>query len=316
LNVNAPAFRLAIIVLASLACSPLLSAQTAAPSAEQLKSWLAVRQQRVDLLRDEVKQSDARIESRLDVIVNTLQSISDSKDSRTKVARMKEDTGKKLMKTIEYYDQKRRALQEELRNPRLQLTTEEKQKLIAAFDARIQKRTQQIIALNKSMPSHEDHERYTATGSGWYGTNYERNEAYDQNRRMTSHSNTQRDAILKQLDASIARLDRQSRTLKTQIDAAGDPVQRKTLNQELAKNDALIAERRQQKLEILKPASTGTQSVALKEALDMDKAMQTAINDLRRDFTTMFQRYNTLLNELSLLHATEAALAKAGAASK
>ena len=285
-------------------------AQQAAPTAEQLKSWVAIRQQRVDLIRDEIKQSDARIESRLDMIINTLKTVSDSKDSRTKVARMKEDTGKKLVKTVTYYDQKRAALKEELRAPRLQLTEDEKRKMIAIFDARIEKRTRQILDLNKSMPTHQDHERYRAVGSGWYGTEYERNQEFEQNRRMTSHSNTQRDAIVKQLDASIARLDRQSRTMKGQIAATSDPLQRKTLNDELAKNDALIAARRQQKLETLKPTDPGAvHQIALKEAMDMDKAMQGAVNDLRRDFTSLFERYNTFLNELSTLHATEAALA-------
>jgi hypothetical protein len=292
-----------------IAVAPSLLAQTPAPTAEQLKSWIAIRQQRVDLLRDEIKQIDSRLESRIDVIVDTLKTISDSKDSRTKVARMKEETGKRLKKTIDYYDQKRAALKEELRNPRLKLTDEEKRKMIAVFDERIEKRTQQILALNKSMPTHEDHERYRATGGGWWGTEYERNEEYDQNRRMTSHGNTQRDAIVKQLDNSLARLDRQSRTLKTQIAATSDPLQRQTLNEELAKNDALIAERRQQRLDTLKPSGTPTHTVALKEATDMDKALQTAVSELRTEFTTLFQRYNTLLTELSTLHATEAALA-------
>jgi len=290
-----------------------LHAQAPAPTADQLKSWVAIRQQRVDLLRDEIKQSDARIEARLDVIIGSLQTVADSKDSRTKVARMKEETGQRLAKTIGYYNQKRAALKEELRTPRLQLTPDEKRRMIAIFDARIEKRTQQILALNKSMPSHEDHERYRAVGSsGWYGTEYERNTEFEQNRRMTAHSNTQRDAIVKQLEASIARLGIQSRTLKTQIAGATDPLSRKTLAEEQAKTDALIAARRQQKLEILKPSATATHTVALKEALDMDKALQTAVNDLRRDITTLFERYNTFLGELSTLHATEAALAAKG----
>lgn len=308
---TAPSLNSFLVVLAALTFASPLRAQTPAPNIEQLKSWIPIRQQRVDLLRDEVKQTDARIESRLDAILQTLTTISDSKDSRTKVARMKEDTGKRLMKTISYYDQKRAALKEELRNPRLHLTKEEKQKMIAVFDARIAKRTQQVLALNKSMPGHEDHERYKATGGGWYGTNYERNEEYEQNRRITSHSNTQRDAIVKQLDASIARLDRQSRTLKTQLSTATDSTQRKTLTEELAKTDALIAERRSQRVETLQPGGTAARTVALKEAMDLDKALQTAIEDLRRDFNTLFLRYNTLLNELSSLHATEAALAAA-----
>lgn len=279
-----------------------------APTAVQLKSWIGIRQQRVDLLRDEVKQTDARIETRLDTIVGTLTTISDAKDSRTKVARMKEDTGKRLGKTIAYYDQKRAVLKEELRNPRLQLTAEEKQKLVAAFDARIEKRIQQILALNKSMPSHVEHERYRATGGGWWGTQYERNEEYEQNALMTTKTNQQRDAIVKQLDASIARLDQQGRALKTQISATADPVQRKALNDELAKTGALIAERRRQRLETVESPGIAVHQVALKQALDMDKALQTAINDLRRDFNMLFERYNTFLNELSLLHATEAAL--------
>jgi hypothetical protein len=298
-----------LAVIGFLSAVPSLLAQAPAPTADQLKSWVAIRKQRVDLLRNEIKQIDSRIESRLDVIVDTLTTISDSKDSRTKVARMKEETGKRLMKTIGYYDQKRAALKEELRNPKLKLTDEEKRKMIATFDERIDKRTNQIVALNKSMPPHEDHERYRTTGGGWWGTEYERNVEYDQNRRMTSHSNTQRDAIAKQLDTSLARLDRQSRTLKEQLSKTTDPLHRQTLTEELAKTDALITERRKQKVETLKPSSTPTHTVALKEANDLDKALQTAANDLRSEFTTLFQRYNTFLNELSTLHATEAALA-------
>ncbi len=308
-----PSLRRAVVLFTAFAAILPLHAQTTTPTAPQLKSAIAIRQQRVDLLRDEIKQTDARIESQLDQIIGTLESISDSKDSRTKVARMKEDTMKALLKTIEYYDGKRAALKEELRNPRLRLTDDEKQRIIAAFDARIEKRTQQILALNKSMPAHQDFERYTATGGGWYGTEYERNKDFEQNRRMTSHSNTQRDALVKQLDASLARLDRQARTLKTQLAAAADPAQRQALGGEIAKTGALIAERRQQRQETLTPSTTATHTVALKEAMDMDKALQTAITGLRRDFTTLFQRYNTFLNELSTLHATEDALARASA---
>lgn len=303
---KSPLIRIAALLALSVTAS--FGATAPAPTAEQLKSWVAIRQQRVDLLRDEVKQTDARIEARLDTIVGALTTISDSKDSQTKVARMKEDTGKRLGKTVAYYDQKRAALKEELRNPRLQLTAEEKQKFIAAFDAKIEKRVQQILALNKSMPSHEDHEKYRATGGGWWGTQYERNAEYEQNARMTTKTNQQREAIVKQLDVSIARLDTQSRTLKTQIAATADPVQRKALNDELAKTDGLIAERRRQRVETLESPGVAVHQVALKQALDMDKAMQTAINDLRRDFNLLFERYNTFLSELSLLHATEAAL--------
>lgn len=314
---TASSLRFFVLGCVALLSASALHAQTPAPTAEQLKSWVAIRQQRVDLLRDEVKQTDARLESRLDLIVDALKTITDSKDSKTKVARMKEDTGKRLMKTIGYYDQKRAALKEELRSPRLNLTAAEKQKMIAAFDAKIEKRTRQILELNKAMPAPEDYDRYrTTVDESRRGRrtdiDFERNPDFEQNRRMTSHSNTQREAIIKQLDASIARLDRQSRTLKTQLAAATDPLQRKTLTEELAKTDRIIAARRQQRTETQEPPNVAMKSVDQKEALDMDQALQNSINELRRDFTTLFERYNTLLSELSTLHATEAALAAQG----
>lgn len=301
-----PALHLALILLASAAS---LRAQTSAPNAEQLKSWVTVRQQRVDLLREEVKQADARIESRLDVIMATLTSITDSKDSKTKVARVKEDTMKRLAKTIEYYDQKRRVFRQELLNPESVLSADDKRRLVAVFDARIEKRTQQILVLNQSMPTHQDYERYKAAGSGWYGTEYQRNEDYEQNRRMTSHSNTQRDALVKQLDASIARLHRMGRELRTQLAATTDPARQKERAADIAKNDALIAERRQQKLEVLNSAGTAQHGVALKEAMDLDQALKKSLDELRRDFTTLFQRFNTFVSELTALRATEATLA-------
>ena len=304
-----PIFRLALVLCTAIFAPLTLPAQTSTPSAEQLKSWIEIRQQRVDLLRDEIKQSDSRIESRLDVIIDTLKRITDSKDSQTKVARMKEDTSKQLMKTINSYDQRRSALRQELRIPRLQLTAEEKRKMIDIFDARIEKRAHQILSLYKSMPEHKDYDRYKYSGNEWTGGAYYQNSDYEHNRKMTSHANMQRDAIMKQLDASIERLDRQARALKTQQAATPDPLQRKTLTDELTKTDNLIAERRKQRLETLKPSGSATHKVALNQAMDMDKALQSATTELRRDFTTLFQRYNTFLNELSSLHATEATLA-------
>ena len=60
-----------ILLTVALVFAPSLRAQAPAPAptADQLKSWAAIRKERVDLLRDEIKQTDARIESRLDTIM-------------------------------------------------------------------------------------------------------------------------------------------------------------------------------------------------------------------------------------------------------
>ena len=148
----------------SLAILAVIAAQAAsalaAPSAAELTATVAAREQRAALLRDELKAQDTRIEARIDAIVTALQSITDSQDTRTKVTRMKEQTIDGLLKNLEYFRQKRTALQEELRRPTMRLTDEQKQKAVAVFDQRIEQRVAQILALQKSFPSHKDYQRY------------------------------------------------------------------------------------------------------------------------------------------------------------
>jgi len=303
--------RASIFLLAAMALTLPVCVQAAGPTPQQLKSWIAARRERVDLLRDESKQIDARIESRLDTLIGVLSKIADSKDSRTKVARMKEETMKTLMKTIEDYHQKRAVFLQDLRNPQTHLTEEEKLKIIGIFDQRIEKRIQQVVTLYHSMPGHKDYERYRATGGGWHGTDYERNQDFEQNRRMTTHGNSQRDAILKQIDYSLARLDRLGRDLRAQLAATTDPAERKERAAEIAKNDALIAERRRQKMEALQPPNAQLRGIGLKEAVDLDQAIKREVDDLRRDFTALFERFHSFVGELTALHATEATLAVA-----
>jgi len=78
---------------------------------------------------------------------------------------------------------------------------------------------------------------------------------------------------------------------------------------DIAANDALITERQRQKLEVLKPSDKAQRGIALKEAMALDLALKKTIDELRRDFTTLFQRYHTFVSELTSLHATEATLA-------
>lgn len=258
----------------------------------QMEASIAAKEERTNLLRNEIKSTDARIESRVDSIVNALTLVGDSKDSNTKVARMKAHTIAALKKNISYYQTRRATLVEELRKPTLRLTAEQKRRGIEVFDARCEKRVAQILQIQKSLPTEKDYDRYKATGDGWYGTTYALNEDYTQNRKLSAITNKQRDEITAGLRKSIERLDRQNRTLKEK----GAPAE------EIASNDALIAERRKQLSTALTPVETPTRQVGGKEAADLDKALQTAISDLRREFDSLFAGYSSLIKELSNLN--------------
>lgn len=292
-------------MISSLRFLPLLlalsmAAPAATPSASPAASLAEARQQRADLLRDEIRSLDARIESRLATIIDGLAQVTDSKDSRTKVARLKEDTAKALGQNIGNYQRRRAALLEELRRPTLQLTAAQKQQIIAALDARIEKRVAQILALQKSFPSHQDYDRYKVTAGERRGADYSINEDFRQNQRVTAHTDQMRDKVIASLRQSIARLEQQSRTL------AATP----GLEKERARNDALLAERRKQLREALENRPTEAQrAVDQKEAQGLDQALRQATEELRRDFTTLFARYNAYLPALA-----EANVARAQAA--
>ena len=288
------------IIIPALLSTTLLSA--APPNTAQLDAVVKAREQRTALLRDELKAQDARIEARIDSIVTALQSITDSKDTRTKVTRMKETTTDALMKNIEYFRQKRAALIEELRRPTVRLTDEQKRRGIEVFDARIEKRVGQILALQKSLPAHKDYARYNVhDGGDWRGPTFTVNEDFKQNQRLTSRTNSQRDELTTAARKSIAGLEQQNRTLKAQNAPAA----------EIAKNEALIAERRKQLAEVLTPSTTAAREVGKKEAADLDAALRKAVTELRSEFTALFARYHALIQELSALNAARDSVAAA-----
>jgi hypothetical protein len=97
---------------------------------------------------------------------------------------------------------------------------------------------------------------------------------------------------------SIARMEQQSRALKA---ANGT-------DDEIAKNKALLAVRRKQLAAALAPAGPATQNVGESHAQELEKALQTEIAGLRKDFTTLFARYSAYLQELSALNQSRAAL--------
>lgn len=284
--------------------------QASAPNIAQWESVLAARERRANLIRDEIKAMDARIEARGDALLASLRSIGDSKDSRSKVTRMKGGTIEAIRRNIDYYRSKRAALKEELRRPTLNLTDAEKRTMIASFDVRIEKRIRQILDLLKSLPTHKEYERYRLEGSTWAGPTYAVNEDYVQNQRLVTITNRLQREIEAGLRASIARLERDNKMLRAELQASNYSSP-KDLTGEMAKNEALIEERRDQISVVRSFVSTPTRKVSQREAIDFDHERNNTVAALRRDFDNLFARYNNLLPELSIINSTRAAITAA-----
>ncbi|OAI57124.1 hypothetical protein AYO49_02825 [Verrucomicrobiaceae bacterium SCGC AG-212-N21] len=305
---------LLLLSAACLAIGAPTQAQAQAPALPDkaaFKAQLDAREKRADLLLAELRSTDDRIEATVDRVIETLKWMGDSTDSKTKMTRLKEQTITALQKNIAFYQQKRASLQEEMRRPTLHLTPDEKQRAIAKFDARIEKRVQQVLALTNSLPRHQDHDRYkVVSDGGWgWGPTYAPNEDYKQNQRLTAHSNTQRSQIMRELQRSLDRIDRQIRTLQSQFVAASTEPSRKMLMDELSKYEGLKRMRQEQLSEVSTSPELTTRPLGNKEAQDVDASLRRVADSLRRDFTALFQRYSAYITERSNVNAAKASLA-------
>ncbi len=292
-------------IMATLCVGGSLVAQDVAAVEAQLNA----REKRADLFLDEMRALDYQIESTVDQLLEMLRTVGDSKDSRTKIVRLKEQTVEALRKNISTYQVKRQQMQQELQNPTLHLTPEEKRKAIAKFDARVEKRVQQLISLTASMPTHKDYDRYKVVDSDWNGSSFVVNEDYKQNRRLTAQSDAQRTRLLKGLNESINRLQTQIGLWEGQLARGTTDAQRLVLTEEIARNRELLKSRRAQVLEVGKTQETAVREVGSREAQNLDMILRKAVMTLQRDLNTLFQRYSAYITERSNINASKASLA-------
>lgn len=267
-----------------------------------LKVALKARQHHADTLLNSLRATDKRVESRMENLVRALTSVADTKDSKTKVARIKEDTIDGLKKSIELYNRKREEIQEQIMRPTAKLFAEQKEQIRSALDSRIEKRIAQIVELEKSLPSHEDYEKYKVVGGGvgFADSTILKNEDWEQNRRVTQHTDQVRKDLIEGLQKSIARLGEQDRRLRKQ--AQEQTAAAELLETEIKRNSDLLAARQGQLDQVLSEPAIPGRAVGKGEATALDEAVKVAITGLRIEITQLFAEYTAYLTFLPSLN--------------
>lgn len=276
-----------------------------------LKVRLSAQQRRVGLLANEIHSTDQRIEQRFDDLIAALRAVSDSKDSHTKVTRMKEETIESLQKSIAYYQQKRAWLQEEMVRPTFNLTQVEKQSISNDFEERIEKRVNQIIELYKTFPTHQEFDRYKAVGRYRFGgVRYVDSEDYRQNLRLSSQTSMMRNKLLTDMQANVDRLEQENRTLADLGAGASDPELREVYGDEQRKNEELRNVLKQDLDAVFSAPRNPGRPISGQEAQALDKMIRHSIDSLQSEFTLLFSRYAEWLTEASALNTLRAQVAK------
>lgn len=160
-------FSAALLPGTGLAATP-QPAGAVAPDARPLEALIATRQSRIAALSKNIHSLDNGIQARVTKSVDGLERAGDSKDSGTRVARIKEDVIDFLRKQITDYARRRAQLRAELDNPQRVIPIATLNSDIAKIDGRIDQRIDQVVALGGSFAQHQDYDKYgplAATGA-------------------------------------------------------------------------------------------------------------------------------------------------------
>lgn len=269
-------------------------------SVVNLERHIADREERMAQISETIIGLDARVEKRIDRIVEKLKGIDDSKDSQVRVAMTKSGTIDGLGKTIDYYVRKRDGLREKLRAPS-DLPRETLEGDLRKFDERIDKRVGQIIDLTKTFTEYKELDKYKSwTSSNWYGT-YTHKEISDDwrlNRKQVRRTESEQKKVAGELQRSIDRMTRQAADLREKLrNPKLSALGREIYQSDLDHIQGQIDKRRYQIDDVMTPDGGGGRKVSRNEAHTIQQAIDDEAKDLRWDFFAIFEHYDQLNKE-------------------
>lgn len=277
--------------------APVIDLEARKASVVNLEAQIALREARLEEVREDIKTLDARIEKRMDSVVKMLADTRDSQDSKTRISQIKQGAINGLRRAIDMYVNKRKEVAE-----RVKKGDESALGDLEKFDKRISTRVAQIVELSKSFPAHEDVKKYESEGGdywhGYYHENTRISEEWKQSRRDNAQGKVLRDEVTAAIKEGIARLDQRRRSLQDALDnRKPSEVARKLYIQELGQIDAQTENLNAQLAEMALPTGGATRTPSLDEAVDMGQLLDDARKDLRGDVSKLFQLYDSFDKE-------------------
>lgn len=278
-------------------------------SVANLEIHIAQREQRLAEWGRDIAQLDARIEKQVEELVKMLVGLRDSQNSRTKVTQIKRSAIEGLKHGIDLYARKRREIREIVRTGGDEALDD-----LGKLDQRILKRVDQIAELTKSIPTHDDVDKYQSDGGsywdGYYNESSRASDEWKQNRRDTVQSNKQRDDTTKALKEVLERLDQRRRALKDLLENRKTTESaRKLYITELGQIDAYEEHINAQLRDVTVSSGGGGRAVGCKQANDIGALLEDARRDLREDVSRLFLTYDQYVRGRAYLEGLKENLA-------
>jgi len=290
--------------------APAIDMEARRQSVVNLGRHITQREKRLEEVRTDIRALDKRIEGRTDELIKMLTEISDSQESKTRVAQLKMRAIEGLRRWIRIYQDRRGQIVESLKREGEHLPKEQLAEEIDAFDKRVDKRVAQILELTASMGEHQDVKKYESDSesysyrSGYYHESSRVSEDWRQNRRETTMTDKNRKELIDAVKAAIERLESRRASLDDTIKNRKLSASEKEIQlEELGRVDASI-ERRRRELKDLATAkgSASGQPLGRNKAHDVEQLLEDAGEDLSDDFQRLLRMYDEFDKERNKTH--------------
>ncbi len=277
-------------------------------NAETKKVDMDARKRSIPILEKHIEQRADRVE----VIVNDLSGLKDSEKSKQRVSQLKMTAMKGLAKSIGRYNAKRDALRQQILDARSGIPKEILERDAAVFDEHIAKRVGQILDLSKSFTQEKEVEKYEkvdgddfySVGLGWDDEIEQISEEWRQNRRDRVMDHKQRREVLEALNKSMESEEDQVNALQARLKRRDIVnLDRSLMQTELERHKGLLQVRKDQLKEFTNISKPETVEASPEDALDLQRSLNDAANDLRRDLDSVFALYSNLNRERQKLAA-------------
>jgi hypothetical protein len=272
-----------------------------------LEGHIAERVERIEAITNDMKQVNARVEAQIEVFVKKLASIKDSEDSTQRVSVMKTRAMKGLSRSAERYKVTRDSLIQKIREGNSDIPTEILRNDAKIFDEHIAKRVAQILEISKSYTQdNQEIEKYESVdggssysyGLGWSDDVEQISEEWRQNRRDRVMDTKQRREIMEALEKSIEKQRDYVKAIVARLESKTlSSVDRRFMEGELKWRRQVLTARLDQHAEMSEVPKPDTKSVSQEDALDLQRSINDAAQDLRGDIDRLFFEYANLNRE-------------------
>lgn len=270
-------------------------------SVKTLEAHIEMRQERFDEVVKELRQRASETDRKVGKVIDILSGLKDSQNSKRRISQVKGEAIGGLKGMIETYDRERRKILERLRTGAGPASEGLKADL-EKFDALIQKRTDEIVKLVKSMSAGEDVDKYERSGGYYFnGVHYENSrisEEWRQNRRDRVESGKARRELQQALTGAIEDLERRRDAVGAFLKSREfTPAERELREQELSRVEGLLEARKAQLIEVSLPAEDAGRTADRNQALDLERLLDDAKRDIASDLSRTLRLYREAADE-------------------